>query len=437
MRVRKVALFLPAISVLIVAAGSSAGKPKPASYLDRGFGHRGIVRSTFGGFPALDALAVQPDGKILVAGSWAASQSDLATSLLVARFLPKGALDPSFGRRGWVTTATGTRQSASVSALALERDGKIIAVGASGPDSGPGAHRAEIVRYDSNGSLDRSFGSAGVVETVGTSLGATAVALQRNGKILVGGAGTKRMVLVRYLQDGSRDRSFGNEGVATRRTPRLVSETTGIAVEPDGDIILSGNGVRYDIYGDTARDIILVRYHPDGSLDRHFGKRGVTTTTSALGTGVALTRAGKIVVGGTAHGTVGMSVQDFAVERYTAKGHLDRSFGAAGRASLHVSSFPNDFGGAFALQRDGKVVVGGYTAVPHRPATQIRLVRFRSNGRVDRGFGRNGVIRTRVGRTAGLDAVRMQRNGKIVAAGGSWGERGFSAVLLRYLRQRK
>lgn len=245
------------------------------------------------------------------------------------------------------------------------------------------------------------------------------------------------MVLVRYRQDGSLDRSFGNEGVVIRKTPHLASETTGIAVGRDGDIILSGNGLRYNIYGETARDIILVRYHPDGSLDRRFGKRGVTTTPQALGTGVALTKAGKILVGGTANGTVGMPVEDFAVERYTARGHLDRSFGRAGRAHVHVSRFPLNHVTGFARQPGGKIVMGGNIAIPHRPATQATLVRFRSNGRVDRGFGQNGVIKTRVGRTAAISAVGLQRNRKILAAGGSWGDRGWSAVLLRYLRQRK
>lgn len=179
----KVALFLAAILILIAAAGSSAAKPNPGTYLDRSFGHRGVVHSTFGGFPALGVLAVQPDGKILVGGSWAASKTDLASSLLVARYLPNGALDSSFGTRGWVTTSTGAHQNAGVYGLALEPDGKIIAVGASGPDSGPGPHRAEIVRYNANGSLDRSFGSAGVINTpVGTLLGARAVAVRPTAK---------------------------------------------------------------------------------------------------------------------------------------------------------------------------------------------------------------------------------------------------------------
>jgi uncharacterized delta-60 repeat protein len=151
---------------------------------------------------------------------------------------------------------------------------------------------------------------------------------------------------------------------------------------------------------------------------------------------VALAKSGKIVVGGSAHGTVNMPVDGFAAERYRAKGRLDRSFGTAGRAYIHVSHFPSNFVTGFARQPDGKIVMGGYIAVPHGPATQVTLVRFRSNGSLDRGFGKNGVIRTRVGRTAALDALGLQRDGKILAAGGSWGTRGWSAILLRYLKQR-
>jgi uncharacterized delta-60 repeat protein len=267
MRVWRVARFLFLAAILIAVGGSTSAAAKAGTYLDRSFGNRGVVHSTFGGAPTLRALVVQPDGKILVGGSWTTSATGSSSArFLVARYLRSGALDTSFGTHGWTKTPAGQEEGASVNGLALEPDGKIVAVGS--------RHIGlEVLRYDPNGSLDPSFGSAGVVK-LRIASGASAVALEPHGKILVAGQDKKGMVLVRYLQDGSLDRSFGNGGAVIKRTPHLTSAPSGIAVERDRDIVLDANCIRYEMYGDTTHDIILVRYHPDGSLDRAFGKQG-------------------------------------------------------------------------------------------------------------------------------------------------------------------
>lgn len=194
-----------------------------------------------------------------------------------------------------------------------------------------------IVRYNPDGSLDSRF-SNGDRETteIDRNDTALAVALQPDGKIVSAGFATLdgnnlAFALVRYNQDGSLDTTFGGDGkVVTDLSPNL-DEVTGVAIQPDGKVVAAG----FVNAGAAATDFALVRYHPNGSLDASFGTGGIVRTDFSGGTDgaseVALLPGGKIVVAGTTYDSAGSG--DFALLRYNPNGELDRTFGVGGKGS--------------------------------------------------------------------------------------------------------
>jgi uncharacterized delta-60 repeat protein len=312
----------------------------PDGSLDTGFGQGGKVTTDFGGDEAISGMAVQPDGKIVVAGTTSRDSGGFA----LARYNPDGTLDTSFGDGGRVITHVAGGNSAS--ALALQPDGKIIVAGF--------ITNFLLVRYNPNGSLDEGFGEEGMVITtffnstlgdiagrIGSALASVAhsVVLQPDGKIVAAGGvqivpiGVGGLVavptqsgcqparspgfgqisstctdfaLARYNPDGSLDTSFGRDGLVTTDFAGNLSEVFAIALQPDGKIVAAGKIV-------DRPGFALARYNPDGSLDTSFGRDGLVTTgfgacfEEALA--VVLQPDGKIVAAGGGN-------CDFAVARY-------------------------------------------------------------------------------------------------------------------------
>src|SRR5439155_1647217 len=267
--------------------------------LDPAFGSEGRVLANFGGRDGARALALQANGKIVVAGF---TSSDFGTlrRFALARYNADGTLDPSFGGGGRVLTNFAGRDEAS--ALALQSDGKIVVAGFSGAG---GRQDFAVARYNPDGSLDPSFGSGGRVLTdFGGDDEAAALALQSDGKIVVTGfsfsdAGGSDIALARYNPDGTLDASFGSGG-------RVLTDfglASGLVLQSDGRIVVAGGGS-------------LARYTPDGSLDPSFGAGGrVLTDFDAFA--LALQADGKIVVAG--EGSVGFG-NDTALARYETVG---------------------------------------------------------------------------------------------------------------------
>jgi len=329
--------------------------------LDRSFGTGGKATAALdAGGDGIQGIALQSDGKIVTAG--AVIHNNFTLAFITGRFNADGTLDTSFGTNGSVTTTFGD-QAAEGTDLALQSDGKIIVVGSSGAGSYSDLNDFALVRYNSDGSLDQSFGSGGKVTThfhgsFNTGSIAWAVALQRDGKIVVGGtyvneATPYAFALARYNTNGTLDASFGNAGVVTTRIGGGDALALGLVVQRDGRIVLAG-------YSDGEdHDFTLACYNSNGSLDTTFGTGGITTTNFSTNSddiayALAVQRDGTLLVGGR----VGeYPVFDFGVARYTSGGQLDQSFGVGGKVTTDLGN--DELGYGIAVQRDGKILLSG------------------------------------------------------------------------------
>ncbi len=403
-------LALAVLALALVAAALPGAAVAAAGALDPTFGIGGEVTTDFGGSDSAQAVAIQSDGKILAAGLSGAGDFALA------RYNADGSLDPSFGSGGKLTTDFGGFDAAS--ALAIQPDGRIIAAGRDG--SGEFA----VARYNADGSLDSTFGSGGKLTTdFGGFDVALGVALQADGKIVaVGGGGSgSDFALARYNADGSLDASFGSGGMVTTDFGGFEAATA-VAIQGDGKIVVTGS-----TFSGGFQQFVLARYNGDGGPDTSFGG-GKVVTDFGLGSGfggaLAIQTDGKIVAAGRA-GT------DFVVARYNGDGSPDASFGSGGIVST-------DFGGALfdaafgvALQSNGKIVAAGSTFNGFSPpAADFAFARYNPDGSLDPSFG-SGKVTTDLGGFDVAAGIALQADGKIIAAG--QGGSGSDFALARYL----
>ena len=325
--------------------------------LDPTFDTDGRVTTDFGSadpLPPSDgagAGAVQADGRIVVVGS-AGSNQDLA----LARYNSDGSLDPGFGGDGRVVT--GFDRDESGTSLAIQPDGQIVVAGLASPGT---VSYYVIARYNTDGSLDASFGDEGKVvgDFNGRGVYSAEIALQQDGKILLASSTRSHedegdFALARYHGDGTLDTSFGDGGKAITNILNSNEYSSAVTLQPDGKILVAGTA-----RVDGGAYALLVRYHPDGALDTTFGTGGKVVSSfgghSMEATAVAVRPNGRILLGGYAWDTG----WQFALERYNGDGSLDTTFGIDGRASTVFGS--NDQAIAMAVQNDGRILQAGMT----------------------------------------------------------------------------
>ncbi|MEH2590705.1 beta strand repeat-containing protein [Bradyrhizobium sp. AZCC 1721] len=366
-------------------------------------------------------VAIQPDGKILVAGS---SFNGTGIDFALVRYEIDGHVDTSFGGDGKVITDFGGADGNGYSVV-VDPSGKILVAGYTG--SGAESDFA-IVRYNADGSLDTSFGDGGkvitdlLVDDFGQSVG-----LQPDGKIVVSGYSFNANIsgfdfaLVRYNADGSLDFSFNGDGRVTTRIGTHEASYS-VVVQPDGKILAAGHSLFFG-----TNDIAVVRYNADGSLDTDFGEDGRVTTdfghTNDVGQSVAVQADGRIVVAGISQG-------DIAVVRYNADGSLDTSFGDGGRVTTSIAA-GNDVGSSVTIQADGRILVAGSSF--NGANTDFAIVRYNTDGSLDTSFGDGGKLTTQIG--AGSDegySVKLQPDGRILLAGYSSNGVNADFALVRY-----
>ncbi|MGF1472591.1 MAG: hypothetical protein ACFB50_12750 [Rubrobacteraceae bacterium] len=421
----------------IVAAGLGGVGPDNQQFVltrynadgspDTSFGDEGVVTTDVGGSETSEANAVvlQPDGKIVAAGYAAPGSSTLRFAL--ARYNTDGSLDTSFGDDGTVTTDIRGSLDSAANAVALQPDGKIIAAGFAIPSLDVDDREFALARYDEDGTLDNSFGSGGTVTTDISGAGeseAKDVILQPNGKIVTAGyafdsSNTQRFALARYNANGSLDTSFGRRGIVTTDVGGSGSEANSVALQPDGRIVAVGAADT----GVVNQRFALARYNADGSLDTSFNSKGGVVVTDIGGSGISVANAvalqpdGKIVAAGFIE--IGGSGEfRFALARYNEDGLLDTSFGSGGIVTTDVEGSGDSAANAVAIQRDGKIVAAGRVTV-EGTERKFALVRYDENGSIDTSFGTEGIVTTDVGGSGNSEAndVALQRNGRIVAAG--------------------
>ncbi|MEU8436100.1 calcium-binding protein [Streptomyces sp. NPDC029216] len=315
-----------------------------------GDGDGRIVTDLRGGDDVANAVAVQPDGRIVVAGY--SAEPDSGGAFTVARYHPDGSLDTSFDGDGFLLTDFGTGGQQEAFAIALHPGGAIVVAGMSGSD-------VALARYNAtDGSPDPSLDGDGKVTTSFAGGAATAydVTLQSDDKIVISGrsgynypSNASDFTLARYQPNGSLDTSFDTDGKVTTAFagPGVAN---GVKIQPDGKIVAAGN---------SGFDFALARYNTDGSPDAAFDGDGKLTTDFGTNTldgsaDLALQTDGKIVA-------AGISQADFGVARYNTNGSLDTGFGTGGKVTTDVSYGYFDSATAVALQSDGKIVVSGNT----------------------------------------------------------------------------
>src|SRR6266550_537939 len=329
--------------------------------LDRTFGTGGkVVAALDSGGDGSTAVTFQTDGKIVTAGS--VIHNNFVLAFVTARFNSDGSLDQTFGTNGSVQTTFGDA-AAEGNDVVLQGDGKIIVVGFTGAGSYSSFNNFALVRFNSDGSLDQSFGVGGKVKSARGV--ATSAALQADGKILVGGTydtgSSNGFMVARYNSNGTLDGSFGTAGVTKTAIGSGEAFSFGIGLLSDGRIVLGG-------YSATTQDhdLTVACYNSNGTLDQTFGSGGIATTDFSGGTddiayALAVQRDNKIVLGGRSGDYPSFT---FALARYTSTGQLDQTFGTGGKVLTAVS---NDSNGYALTIAGSKITLAGAVANSQSP----------------------------------------------------------------------
>ena len=384
-----------------------------------------IMTAVGGGNANAQSIAVQRDGKIVVAGvAFAAHKSDFA----LVRYNTDGSLDRTFNRTGKVTTTIGG--AAGANSVAMQRDGKIVLAGYSTDAS---KQDFALTRYNADGTLDTSFNNTGKVTcAVGTDKDqARSVAVQSDGKIVVAGHSSTdrkcKFALVRYNTDGTLDTTFNSTGKVTTAIGSGKDDGYCVALQTDGKILVAGNS--FD--GNRGYEFALVRYNTDGSLDTSFNGTGKVTTIigrDGSADSVAVQSDGKIVLAGSCF-TGRQSA--FALARYNTDGSLDTSFNGTGTLTTDIGG--GDAAHSVTVQSDGKIVVAGSTTVGN---ANFALVRYNADGSLDATFHGTGKVTTVIGSSHNLgyigSGVALQSDGKILVTGYSFNTGRDYFALVRY-----
>jgi uncharacterized delta-60 repeat protein len=386
--------------------------------LDSTFGNGGTVATSFPGWPEAYAggVAVQPDGEIVVAGYTASGSGEARHyQMALARYNADGSLDESFGTSGLVTTPFPGYSSAIANALALQPDGRIVVAGkASTPPQVP-SDRIAVARYNPDGSLDRSFGSGGtlVTELPRSNSYAYSAVVQSDGRIVIGGfilffgESGYRFALARYGADGTPDGSFGTDGLVTTAFPGFSSAAAyAVTLQADGRAIAVGTA-----NVNSQDSFALARYDTDGSLDPSFGTQGLVTTslpgTSDDAYTAILQPDGRIIVAGASFA----NGSQFALARYASDGNLDSSFGADG---LVTTAFPG-FSGArvtgVALQPDGRIVAAGDVT---SATSRFAVARYQGDASTATHFAVSAPVEVTAGQPFDVTVSAVDDNGNVV-----------------------
>ncbi|MEO8134916.1 MAG: hypothetical protein ABI831_13160 [Betaproteobacteria bacterium] len=404
-------------------SGAQATPAPPAATLDSKFGLGGIVAAPDRSPPppaTVSAIAIQPDGKIVAAGSAGEPGSTFVKPMpapALVRYNNDGTLDLSFGNAG-----TFAGPPLSIRRIVLQPDGKIVALCA----------QNTLIRVNVDGSLDVTFGAAatGIVELdVDTDTSINDLALQSGGRILLAGyrqhsidvrGVSVEFLLMRLTANGALDPSFGQGAGAVTTAINEVARIQAVAVTAGGAIVAAGDSRRRETSNDN--NVAMAQYDADGTLDTKFGVGGVAT--APMGSllvrvnAMTLQSDGRIVVAGTTGTLVDASfLHHFLMVRFLANGALDRDFGTGGMVN---KSFDPKFdeASAVAMQSNGKIVAVGYAgAIGYPGSSSFLTARFDSSGVLDPGFGNAGSALLAVNGGSWGNALAIQPDGRIVAAG--------------------
>lgn len=348
------------------------------------------VTAVGGGEDAARAAAVQADGKLVMAGS---ASDNAGTHIAVLRLQRDGAPDTTFGSGGQVITPLGASRDDAAAAVAVQPDGKILVAGTT-TQTGAAGRDFVVLRYLANGTLDTSFGTQGVatVDFGSTDDSAWTLLLQPDGKIVLGGDSNRGattsgrdFALARLLPNGTLDAAFGQAG-------RVL---TAIKADAGTDIVRAltlqtVNGQSRLVAVGGEGDFLAARYTDSGVLDTGFGTGGrvagvfddVIGSANAV---VALPSGGLVLAGHIGH--------RFAAAQLTADGSLDTGFGPASDGVFVRALNPENWSEATALvrQADGALLLGGWVYPAAGSSADFAALRLTASGLLDDSFGQAGV----------------------------------------------
>jgi uncharacterized delta-60 repeat protein len=404
MKLTKVIAGLLSVFLFSLNAAANPGD------LDPTFDTDGKVLTTIGGSSRGEDLAIQADGKIVVVGYNLANTPDY--DAVLARYNTDGSLDMGFGSGGTILLAEANQQVTRC--IAIRPDGKIIVAGQQGGDS---TANLLVYRFNTDGSLDATFGTNGkaIVNVLKSS--AIEMVLQPDGKMVIAGRINFDFTVFRLNADGTADTTFNTTGYNT--LPNTFDAQT-VALQADGKIVAGGSGNTKGLWA---------RFNADGTLE------GSAIESDLDIYDVAIQADGKIVFVGFGVGSVASGM---AIARYSADKTLDKNFGNLGFNVVSFRSIPDGLAEAnsVAIQPDGRIIFGGYVS-GNNPST-FALARFNSNGFLDVGYGDSGKVETSMGVSNGnrqqITALHIQPDGKVIAAGFFADQSlNYSFALTRYL----
>jgi uncharacterized delta-60 repeat protein len=350
-------------------------------------------------------LAAQADGKFFIAGNRSTNTS--LDYFAVAKYNANGSRDISFNATGVLLPfVRGTRDDGST--IAIQADGKIIVAGEATKFLTTNninftiQRSTGVVRYNTNGTLDASFGTGGILQ-ITPSFVPKSIALQTDGKIIITGTNLKT---VRLNANGTMDNTFGSSGAFTHPamgTGSFPIEGNGIAIQPDGKILISG----YVNTNTSINKMSITRLNANGTLDATFaGGAGTREIINGQAKALALLSSGKILITGTGFYTL----------RLMPDATTDVTFTATSASFINVS---NTEARSIKILNNGKIILGGVAVSSTSSViTSFALAKYNADGGVDATFGTNGVTASDFGYTSQkANKVILQNDGDIIAVG--------------------
>ncbi|RDB06868.1 3-coathanger stack domain-containing protein [Runella aurantiaca] len=421
---KSVLTFAFAYLLLMASRGAAA---QSSGALDIPFSTSGKVTTDFSGTneTAYD-VAINSTGKLIVVGA----KTD-AYRVLIAQYLQNGTLDNSFagnGKKTQLVTASDGSGTAQGLAVALQSDDKIVVVGFARSVINPNHYEFMVLRFNTDGSLDNTFSGDGIVrESVNGSDVFNDVAIQPDGKIVAVGISNPKIAVRRYNTDGSLDMGFYGNSM----TNYPAGEAKSVKLQTDGKIVVAGNSNNALVGGNTL-DFLTARLNPDGTLDTGFDADGYAVTpvgtSHDFGQALAIQSDGKIVVSGYSSNG---SNNDFALIRYNPNGSLDTQFSGDGKLTTAVGP-GDDLAFDVTLSPDGSIVAVGSSHTEETiivlldgtrvivPAnSDVAVVKYDRFGNLNATFSTDGKLKIAFeqGENDNGYGVALQNDGKIVLVG--------------------
>jgi uncharacterized delta-60 repeat protein len=390
-----------------------------AGSLDTSFSGDGKLITTFvtGQGAIARGVAIQSNGRIVVMGETV--KSDANRNIALARYTATGALDTTFNGTGKKVVSVGANDQGL--GLAIQPANRKIVVVGQKCTSDWSLCDAVVLRFNPNGSLDRTFNGTGIrSDDLGGDNGSLAVAVQPDGKIVAVGymfsaiSGSYDFAILRYTAAGALDKTFSGDGKQSISfSVDRLDEGRQVAIQSDGKIVIAGKSCDSN-YANCH--FALARLNVNGSLDTTFNTTGKQITSfgaSETPRGMVLQTDGKIVLAGFKDTG---ATSYFALARYNTNGRLDKTFAGTGKKVTNFSGDANaDSAAALRIQPDGKIVVCG--DVSNGASNDIALARYTSNGALDTTFSGDGKSTVDFGQDDHCWALGLQGDGKYVPVG--------------------